>query len=136
MRRDEGGCPPRGEQDRDVADFLRPLVGNCRLGVVTNCSEALSRRAAARVGVPAAPERVEREVEQVHAAVGRVFAVSRRIHGGRSELRGAPAAEMRLLGSELSSLDRTSISGNTYAAARRHFDFQARDNLASLLTTL
>ena len=41
---------------------------------------------------------VEREVEDVHAAVGGVFAVGGRIHGGRGELRGAPAAEMGLLG--------------------------------------
>lgn len=36
----------------DVAAFLAPLVGRCRLGVVTNCSDVLGRRAAARVGVP------------------------------------------------------------------------------------
>ena len=36
----------------DVAAFLAPLAGRCRLGVVTNCSEAMGRRAAARVGVP------------------------------------------------------------------------------------
>ena len=36
----------------DVADFLAPLAGRVPLGVVTNCSEAMGRRAAARVGVP------------------------------------------------------------------------------------
>ena len=35
----------------DAAEFLEPLAGRVRLGVVTNCSEALGRRAAARVGV-------------------------------------------------------------------------------------
>ncbi len=33
----------------DAAGFLAPLAGRCRLGVVTNCSDALGRRAAARV---------------------------------------------------------------------------------------
>ncbi|MBM3962387.1 MAG: HAD-IA family hydrolase [Planctomycetes bacterium] len=36
----------------DVAGFLAPLAGRVPLGVVTNCSEALGRRAAARIGVP------------------------------------------------------------------------------------
>jgi len=36
----------------DAADFLAPLAGKVRLGVVTNCSDVLGRRAAARVGVP------------------------------------------------------------------------------------
>jgi len=42
----------------DAADFLAPLIervprsGRVPLGVVTNCSETLGRRAAARVGVP------------------------------------------------------------------------------------
>lgn len=31
---------------------LAPLVGQVRLGIVTNCSEVLGQRAAARVGVP------------------------------------------------------------------------------------
>jgi len=35
----------------DVAGFMALLAGRCRLGVVTNCSEDLGRRAAARVGV-------------------------------------------------------------------------------------
>lgn len=34
----------------DVAGFVAPLAGRCRLGVVTNCSDAMGRRAAARVG--------------------------------------------------------------------------------------
>jgi len=34
----------------DAAPFLAALEGRCRLGVVTNCSEALGRRAARRVG--------------------------------------------------------------------------------------
>lgn len=36
----------------DVADFLAPLKGKVPLGVVTNCSDVMGRRAAARVGVP------------------------------------------------------------------------------------
>lgn len=36
----------------DVAAFMAPVAGRCKLGVVTNCSEALGHRAAARVGVP------------------------------------------------------------------------------------
>ncbi len=36
----------------DAGAFLAPLAGRVRLGVVTNCSEALGRRATARVGVP------------------------------------------------------------------------------------
>ena len=36
----------------DVAEFLAPLAGKVPLGVVTNCSEALGQRAAARVGTP------------------------------------------------------------------------------------
>lgn len=35
----------------DVPAFLAPLAGRVPLGVVTNCSETLGRRAAARVGV-------------------------------------------------------------------------------------
>ena len=35
----------------DAADFLAALPRGCRTGVVTNCSEALGRRAARRVGV-------------------------------------------------------------------------------------
>ena len=34
----------------DVADFLAPLAGRVPLGLVTNCSEAMGRRAANRVG--------------------------------------------------------------------------------------
>jgi 2-haloalkanoic acid dehalogenase type II len=36
----------------DAAEFLAPLAGERPIGVVTNCSEALGRRAAARIGVP------------------------------------------------------------------------------------
>jgi 2-haloalkanoic acid dehalogenase type II len=36
----------------DAAEFLAPIVGKRPVGVVTNCSEALGLRAAARVGVP------------------------------------------------------------------------------------
>ncbi|MGE5640050.1 MAG: HAD-IA family hydrolase [Clostridia bacterium] len=36
----------------DVPEFLEKITGNVRVGVVTNCSETLGRRAAARVGVP------------------------------------------------------------------------------------
>lgn len=36
----------------DVAEFLAPLKGQVPLGVVTNCSDVMGRRAAARVGVP------------------------------------------------------------------------------------
>ena len=36
----------------DAADFLAPLAGKVPLGVVTNCSESLGRRAAACVGAP------------------------------------------------------------------------------------
>jgi len=36
----------------DAADFLAALAGKVPLGVVTNCSDVLGRRAAARVGVP------------------------------------------------------------------------------------
>jgi 2-haloalkanoic acid dehalogenase type II len=35
----------------DVADALAPIAGRLPLGVVTNCSEAMGRRAAARVGI-------------------------------------------------------------------------------------
>ncbi len=36
----------------DAADFLAPLIERVPLGVVTNCSDAMGRRAAARLGVP------------------------------------------------------------------------------------
>ena len=36
----------------DAADFLAPIAGRVPLGVVTNCSDAMGRRAAERVGVP------------------------------------------------------------------------------------
>lgn len=36
----------------DAGAFLAPLAGSVPIGVVTNCSETLGRRAAARVGVP------------------------------------------------------------------------------------
>jgi len=36
----------------DAAGFLAALRGRVRIGVVTNCSEALGRRAAARAGAP------------------------------------------------------------------------------------
>jgi 2-haloalkanoic acid dehalogenase type II len=36
----------------DAAEFLAPLAARVPLGVVTNCSDDLGRRAAARVGVP------------------------------------------------------------------------------------
>lgn len=36
----------------DAREFLAPLAGRVPLGVVTNCSDAMGRRAARRVGVP------------------------------------------------------------------------------------
>jgi 2-haloacid dehalogenase len=36
----------------DVPEFFKMIPGAVRVGVVTNCSEALGRRAAARVGAP------------------------------------------------------------------------------------
>lgn len=36
----------------DAAGFLAPLAGKVPLGVVTNCSDVMGRRAAARVGIP------------------------------------------------------------------------------------
>jgi 2-haloalkanoic acid dehalogenase type II len=36
----------------DAGEFVRTAKTRCRIGVVTNCSEALGRRAAARIGIP------------------------------------------------------------------------------------